>query len=289
MSIYPGVVSGTVVTGGVEVGYHDGGQPLPGPVVVLVHGTGGLTETHFFTLYPMLASRHRVIGIDLSDRAPDGGPLTIEHLVAQVQSVLDQQVPGQAVVLVGYSLGACIAADLAAKFPKAVESLVLLNGWATTDNALRLRLSLWRRLYKQGPPEAQAESMMSSIYSRAWLAARTWAEIEQLRTGYEVGPGSYRMMDLNTRLDISSSLPGIRARTLVIGSTFDQLIPIDHSRELFGGIQDARFTEIGGGHASVTERPAQLFHLIDRFIREPQAHPAGTVIGDDVLQQLNRL
>ncbi|BCW35903.1 alpha/beta hydrolase [Arthrobacter sp. StoSoilA2] len=289
MSIYPGVVSGTVDAAGATVRYYDGGQSGSGPVIVMVHGTGGRTDTHFFTLYPMLASRHRVIGVDMSDQTPGEEPLTVDHLAAQVRAVLDAVVPGRSVVLVGYSLGAATVAVMAAKHPELVEALVLVNGWAVTDHALRLRLSLWRRLYEQGPSEALAEYMMLNVYSRVWLNARSWTEIEQLRTAYQVGPGSNRMMELNSALDISSSLAGIQARTLVIGSTFDQLIPIGHSHELFGGITDARLAKVGSGHASVTERPAEIFHLIDHFVREPQDHPAGTVVGDDVLQQLSRL
>lgn len=289
MSIYPGVVSGTVDAAGATIHYYDGGHSESGPVIVMVHGTGGRTDTHFFTLYPMLASRHRVIGVDLSAQAPAQEALTVEHLATQVRNVLDALVPGQRVVLVGYSLGAATVAVLAATAPELVEALVLLNGWAVTDHALRLRLSLWRRLYEQGPPEALAEFMMLNVYSRAWLKARTWTEIEQLRTAYQVGPGSDRMMELNSALDISPSLTGIQARTLVVGSTYDQLIPIGHSHELFGGIADARLAEIGSGHASVTERPAEIFHLINHFVRDPQGHPADTVVGDDVLQQLNRL
>lgn len=289
MSIYPEVVSGTVHAAGATIGYYDGGQRGTGPVIVMVHGTGGRTDTHFFTLYPMLASRHRVIGVDLSVEAPTQEVLTVEHLADQVRAVLDALVPGQPVVLVGYSLGAATAAFVAAKHPQLVEALVLLNGWAVTDHALRLRLSLWRRIYERETSEALAEFMMLNLYSRTWLNGRTWTEIEQLRSTYQVGPGSNRMMELNSALDISSSLARIQARTLVIGSTFDQLIPVDHSRELFGAITDARYAEVGSGHASVTERPAEIFHLIDHFVQAPQDHPTGTVVGDDVLQQLNRL
>lgn len=289
MNLYPGVVTDTIEATGTAIRYYDGGQLGSEHVIVMVHGTGGRTDKHFFTLYPMLASRHRVIGVDLSDETPGQVPLTVDHLEAQVRAVMEKLVPGQPVVLVGYSLGAATVAVLAAKHPELVAALVLLNGWAVTDHSLRLRLSLWRRLYEQGPPEALAEFMMLNVYSRSWLNARPWSDIDQLCATYQVGPGSDRMMELNSALDISASLDRIRARTLIIGSTFDQLIPVGHSHELFGAITDARLTEISSGHASVTERPAEIFHMIDQFVRHPEAHPAGTVIGDDVLQQLNRL
>ena len=90
--LYPGVVSGTVVcTTGADVGYHDAGQAGDGPVVILVHGTGGRTDTQFFTVFPMLASRHRVIGVDLSPVVRQGAEhLTLDDLIVQVEAVVDR-------------------------------------------------------------------------------------------------------------------------------------------------------------------------------------------------------
>lgn len=297
MELYPDAISGTVVSAtGATVGYHDAGHPGDGPVVILIHGTGGRTETQFFTVFPMIASRHRVIGIDLSPETRSGsGHLTLGDLVSQVEAVVDERVQGQPVAVVGYSLGSCVAAAYAAAHSDTVSAMVLLNGWAKTDNAMRLRFSLWQQLYESGDTAALAMFQLLNIYGRAFLNSipyigpRPWHQIEQLVADYVVGPGSAEYMRLNTVMDISALVADIHARTLIIGSQNDLLVPLEHSHELFGAIAGAALAEIPGGHASVTERPAHLFHLIDRFLREPDVFPAGVIVGDDVVLQLNRL
>lgn len=294
--LYPGVVSGTVVcTTGADVGYHDAGHAGDGPVVILVHGTGGRTDTQFFTVFPMLASRHRVIGVDLSPVVRQGAEhLTLDDLIVQVEAVVDERVPGMQLAVVGYSLGSCVAASFAARHPDTVSALVLLNGWAKTDNALRLRFTLWQKLYESGDADALAMFQLLNVYGRAYvnsipyIGPRPWSHVEQLVADYVVGPGSAEYVQLNAVMDISNLVSAIGARTLVIGSQNDMLIPMEHSHELFGAIASSCLAEIPGGHASVTERPAHLFHLIDRFLREPDAFPAGSTVGDDVVLQLNR-
>ncbi|WP_162600793.1 alpha/beta hydrolase [Paraburkholderia sp. C35] len=293
MSIYPGAQAGEVVFGSAKVGYHDGGDAREGEIpIVLIHGTGGKAETHFFTLYPMLASRHRVIAIDLSDKNHDcrnqDAPLSVSNLAQQVVVTINQIVPGQKVALVGYSLGAAVAIEVAASHTESVDSLVLLNGWARTDNEIRLRLTLWERLRKAGDLRLLAEFMLLNVYSRSFLNSRNWDELCQLAEVYAVGPGSDRQMALNRVLDISGRLAHIQQRTLVIGSRLDQLIPFAHSLELAGGIAGAALAELTCGHGSVTERPAEVFRLIDKFVRRIESNRANVSIYEHgSLSQLN--
>ncbi|RYE41690.1 MAG: alpha/beta hydrolase [Hyphomicrobiales bacterium] len=293
--LYPGTTSGSVTTPcGVTVGYHDAGGTSEQPPVILLHGSGGRTATHFFTLFPMIASRHRVIGIDLVAYPQPGAALTLTDLVEQVVAVIDERASGLPVTLAGYSMGSCVAAAVAATHPEKVAAMALLNGWAKTDNALRLRLALWKKLHDAGDIETLAAFQLLNIYGRAYLDSipyigpRPYTQLEQMCIDYEVGPGSDAHMRLNATMDISALVGHIRARTLVIGSQNDQLVPLEHSHELFGAIEGACLAEIPGGHASVTERPAHLFHLIDRFLREPKAFAPGSTVGDDVVLQLNR-
>lgn len=292
--LYPGTVAGTVEVDGAVVGYQDAGDQRPGrPVVVMIHGTGGSVESHFFTLFPMLASRSRVVGIDLGDAG--GGPLDLDHLVAQVLAVVDERCPGESVSLLGYSMGSCVASATAAAHPARVESLVLLNGWAQTDNAMRLRFDLWQRLHALEDRSHFRAFMVMNVYGRAFLNSipyigpRPWSQVEQMCDDYVTGPSAARHMAMNARMDIADRVVDIACRTLVIGSRGDQLVPLEHSHELFGAIAGSTLAEVAGGHASVTERPAHLFHLVDRFLREPGAFEPGARVDDDVVLQLAAL
>ncbi len=220
--------------------------------------------------------------------------LTLDDLIVQVEAVVDERVPGMQLAVVGYSLGSCVAASFAARHPDTVSALVLLNGWAKTDNALRLRFTLWQKLYESGDADALAMFQLLNVYGRAYvnsipyIGPRPWSHVEQLVADYVVGPGSAEYVQLNAVMDISNLVSAISRPHACHRQPERHADSDEHSHELFGAIASSCLAEIPGGHASVTERPAHLFHLIDRFLREPDAFPAGSTVGDDVVLQLNR-
>lgn len=292
LPLYPGATTGTVRYDGFTAGWTDAGVAVPGRLpVVLVHGTGGTVESHFHTVFPMLASRGRTIGVDLDCGGP-GDRLDLADLVGQVGAVVDHLLGEADCCLLGYSLGSCVATAAAARRPDQVPQLVLLNGWARTDNAMRLRFELWQRLHDEGNDAALAELMLLNVYGRSYLNAipyvgpRPFAQVEQMREAYVVGPGSERQVELNRTMDVTGDVLAVQAQTLVIGSAGDQLVPLEHSQELFGAVERASLAVVPGGHGSVTERPAHVFQLVDRFLREPAAFPAGAVVTDDLVVQL---
>jgi pimeloyl-ACP methyl ester carboxylesterase len=146
-----------------------------------------------------------------------------------------------------------------------------------TDEHQKLRNSIWQQLHDSGS-EALAEFMLLTAYSSRFVATRQPAELQKLLAGIKGGPSRARKMRLNRTIDISAKLSGIRARTLVIGCSDDQMAPIRHSHALFGAIDDSRFVEISSGHAVVHERPAELFTRIDNFVQGVDSEDAGIVL-----------
>ncbi|MCA6221444.1 alpha/beta fold hydrolase [Photorhabdus antumapuensis] len=248
--------------------------------IVLVHGTGGSTEIHFGYLFQLLASENRVISLDFTQPVKADETLMLEHLEKQVEAVIETAASGESVTLIGYSLGAVVVASVAAKRPDLVRNLVLIAGWMKTDLQLERFLSVWRQLYEIQSP-AIADFMMFCAFSSP---NHVNMFPDQPAIGFENAmPGEFEelQMDLNGRVDISQLVPTIKATTLIIGCTHDQMTPIRHSKDLFGAIQDARYTEIDCGHAVVYERPSQLMQVIDQFCADPSFYPAGTLIPAD--------
>lgn len=279
VTFYPGVSQGTVNVDGVEVSYYDtGDKERGGAPIVLLHGTGGSAENNFAALLPMLSFRHRVLALDFVDDLPDSsGPLSVDHFVSQASAVIQRLSPGRPVTLVGYSLGAVAAAVVAAEQPELVGNLVLVAGWMKTDEHQKLRNSVWQHLHDSGS-EALEEFMLLTAFSSRFVATRQPGELQKLLAGIKSAPSRARKMRLNRTIDISSKLSGIRARTLVIGCSDDQMAPIRHSHALFGAINDSRFVEISSGHAVVHERPAELFTRIDNFVQGHDSEDAGAVL-----------
>ena len=277
MSLYAKLREGTVQVGPVTVPWYDteGGEPGE-PPVVLLHGTTGPAEANFWALFPMLAFTRRVITLDFT-LPSDDVELTLDHYVAQAEAVIASRCPGQPVSLVGHSLGAVIAAALAGRSPALVDSLVLVAGWLRTDRQQLLRNHVWQTMHAEGSA-ALSEFAIYTAYSQPYLLSRTPRDYQALLAGAARRSTSPRVMELNRHIDILADCLRITAPTLVVGCTFDQMVPIRHSRELFGAIADSRYLEIASGHAAVQERASEIFVIIDRFAAAPRAAAAGTIL-----------
>lgn len=279
MKIHPEAKVGTLRIGQREVTYHDTGNPVDDrQAVVLVHGTGGSASTHFRTVFPMLAARHRVIAVDWGHHAePAGGEtdLTLSDLADQVAAVIEHRSPNKPVHLVGYSLGAVVSASIAGERPDLVDTLTLIAGWVTSDLQQKLRYRLWNRLVELEDKRVLQEFSTFTAFSAQFLRGKTWPELEALITSRVVRDGTRAETALNATIDISEHASRISAPTLIIGCTEDQMVPFRHSLLLFGAITDARLARVESGHAVTSERPAQVFKLIDDFVGSPASVPAG--------------
>jgi pimeloyl-ACP methyl ester carboxylesterase len=259
----------TVDVSGVPVFYSVAGN---GPSLLLIHGTAGSSETNFGHLRDYFTENHTVITPDYSGSgetplpAPDNSELTVEQLVAQVVTAT-REVTDAPVDVVGFSLGAVIAAAAAAQSPGLVRRLVLINGWAREDDPRqRLAVELWRRLPELDEAAFAAYSTLL-IFSPAFLAAFGEAALKETVAGVKASPGTLRQIELDRRLDISHLVSTIAAPTLVVGSTQDQLIPVEHSRELHESIRGSRYAELDSGHMVLFEKPTELVDLIQDFLR----------------------
>lgn len=270
--LHPRSQYGVLPVNGCTIPFHDTGEPGDtGTAIVLLHGTGGSTRSHYGTVYPMLAARHRVIGIDVQ---PYEG-VTIEALTHQIEAVVAHRVPDAAVHLVGYSLGAVLATSIAGRNQPLTKTLTLIAGWIRTDKHQRLRNSIWNSLMKSGGDRVLQEFQTLMAHHPQFLRSRPDADLERLISSRLFRSGITDEMRINYDVDLTQEVEKVTAPTLVVGCLQDQMVPIMHSYQLFGGIQNARLAEVDSGHAVTVERPAQIFMLIDDFVRQPEAVAEG--------------
>ena len=206
-TLVPGAVAGTVDVGGTRVSFEDSSNNGDGRTpIVLVHGTGGSPATHFGYIYPLLATRGRVIAITLADPVDRGThDLHIRDFVDQVAAVMTHTLSGESAALVGYSLGAVVAAVVAATHPDLIHSLTLVCGWAQTDTQQVLRNEVWRGLRVSGA-DLIKEFSVYSAFGGPFLAARTREEIQPVIDGVVITPFTDAQMELNRRIDIRDEL-----------------------------------------------------------------------------------
>jgi len=202
------------------------------------------------------------------DAADDGGELTLPGLADQVADAADAA-GLETFDLVGFSLGAAVAAQLAADRPQRVRGLVLIAGAANTidDARCQIQFALWERLCTTDP-DLFARVALLSVLSPAFVRAMTLEEAEAaVAFGVEHRqPGTARQLALDRRIDLRSSLGLIRARTLVVGHAFDTVLPVEHARELHAGIPGAEYAELPTGHHSLLEQPDVVAKLVREFL-----------------------
>nr|WP_285427232.1 alpha/beta hydrolase [Variovorax paradoxus] len=98
---------------------------------MLLHGWSCDSHDWIWQL-PMLESRYRVVAVDLrghgrSEVMPSGAYMPADY-VADIESLIQMKFPGQKFILMGHSMGAQIAARLAAQRPDLVSAVVSIDG-----------------------------------------------------------------------------------------------------------------------------------------------------------------
>ncbi|MFC0267133.1 alpha/beta fold hydrolase [Kushneria aurantia] len=244
------------------------GEPL-----ILVHGTGGDAESNWSALVEPLSDEWKLIRPDYAGSGKtmdDGRPLTADDLVEQILAVAD--VAGASSFhLLGFSLGAALAARIAGDHPERVRSLILVNGFASSDETrLQLQFTLWRDLIRTDRP-AMARLIMLTGFSPSALASFSAESLQQIidttvaDTNWE---GMARQVDLDLSINVTESVARIIAPTLVIGCSHDHMVPPGHARNLADTIVGARYMELPSGHLVPMEQPRALTEQVSAFLRE---------------------
>jgi pimeloyl-ACP methyl ester carboxylesterase len=235
--------------------------------VVLLPGVGGTTASDFSFLLPLLARTRRVLAVDLSYGSAETPDL--DGLLDQLAEVLRQLLPGRTVTLIGFSMGATVAASFSAQNP-GVASLVLVTPVLRASNRHRL-LAVLRSHLSASDPEALSSLDIYSAYSSIFLDQHS-------PEPFLTGAVTAAQFALFADTDLTGALPQITIPTLVVGCTNDDLAGVEAARLLFASLPNARYAEIDSGHAVLVERPAEVLAIIREFVFHPVRHRAGSVL-----------
>ena len=125
------VKSGRVDVDGIQYHYQIRGQGAP---LLLLHGGLGSVDM-FAPIMPMLGAKRQIIGVDLQGhgRTPLGSrPISMAAMGADMAAILKKLGYGPVDVM-GYSMGAGVAFQLAVQHPQQVRRLVLVSGSFAKD------------------------------------------------------------------------------------------------------------------------------------------------------------
>jgi 3-oxoadipate enol-lactonase len=244
--------------------------------VVLLHGTSGQSED-WSQVVEQLTRHRRVIPLNYAESVPGTDSENAPGVYDFAERVVAAAGAGgtHRFDLIGYSLGAAVAASIAAEYPERVRSLVLVSGFSYgSDPRMRLQFDLWLQLARTDKI-ALAKLLLVSGLSREFLSAFDENTIDGIIQSF-VAMSDWPLIEQNIRvdlaLDVREQAKKIKAPTLSITGKYDQIVPPCYTEELADLIPSAKRVEIPSGHLSFVEKPIDLASAISTFLLEK--HPS---------------
>lgn len=242
--------------------------PEDGPVLVLGASLGTPGEIWAPQL-PALSGRYRVVRYDHRGHggspAPPG-PYTLDELGGDLLALLDTVGAGR-VRLAGLSLGAMLAAWVAARAPERVERLALLacSPRFGTAQTWTEREATVRAEGVAAVADGALERWFPPGYAGSHAGTVAWVRRLLLTTGTE---GYAACCAALAGADLTPALPQITAPTLVVAGAEDPASPPAHAQALAAGISGPTRVEVvpGAAHLVGVAAPEAVNRLLLDFL-----------------------
>ncbi|WP_340616598.1 alpha/beta fold hydrolase [Xenorhabdus entomophaga] len=234
--------------------------------VVFLHGTNSSGSSSFGEIKKAFIGDRTVIIPDYAGCGHSGLPseaLTIEHIAEQIAVVIEDsgEVP---VDLVGVSLGAVVAAVVAAKYPHLINKLILTAPWATNDDPRhQLIFNTWLHLELNDKASSMAFGLSHAL-SPEFISSLGHETIQKI-CSQPAEKEIEKRIALGLNINIKDYLNQIDKDTLVIGLSRDTLIPPYLVRDVYNNVKNSTYKEINSGHAVHIEKPTEWIDLIKDF------------------------
>ncbi|HVN74596.1 MAG TPA: alpha/beta fold hydrolase [Methanoregula sp.] len=255
---------------GIRIAYRAAGSGYP---LVLINGLASPMDTWNPPVLERLSRYHRLIIFDPRGTGFSGSseePCSISLFACDVLHLMDALGIDRADIL-GFSLGASVAQELAIGSPGRVRKLVLVGGSCGGKDAEGPDPEVWRRLIdRSGPADELASRIFSLIFPAGWLedhdplmycpeVSETTPPGEVIRQAesFLSWPGSYNRLDR------------IRSDVLVIAGLEDAVIPPENSILLSEKIPGARLVLFrGAGHGLMYQCRDRFCECVGEFLED---------------------
>jgi pimeloyl-ACP methyl ester carboxylesterase len=251
--------------GAAQVEYDQHGA---GPHLLLIHSL--LTELTVFDLVlPRLAEQHTVTRINLPGFGASS-PLALNSLedhadhVARIMDAL--KLPTDTTVF-GNGFGAFVALVLAIRHGKRFGNLIVADCLAAFPEPARVPFRVMAEKVSSGGMQAVLDTAIGRMFPPAYAQAhaKVIADRKAKLAGVDAQCFARACLALST-MDLTSRVPGIRNRVLVMCGALDQTTPAALAKQLADRIPGARYEEIvESGHCPMLEQPDTLTRSILTF------------------------
>jgi pimeloyl-ACP methyl ester carboxylesterase len=258
--------------------------PIPAqkPLLVMIHGFRG--THHGLLLIAKKLQGYSIIVPDLPGfgRGPKLQQYDLDGYVTWLKSFITKHADGRPIILFGHSFGSIICAAYAARFPKSIEKLVLVNpiGAPALEGPNQFMTKLAVLYYKIGAKAPER-------FAHKWLAAKPIVRImsatmakthdKGLRTYIHHQHDAYfslfhspqsvleafQTSISHTVRDFAKDIP---VPTLLIAGSLDDITPLSDQYALVKKFPHAQLKVLNDvGHLTHYETPEQVASLVQRF------------------------
>lgn len=231
--------TGTVKVNDISIYYeiHGEGEPL-----VLIMGWT-FNSAHWFLQLPAFSEEYRVVvfdnrGTGRSDK-PDG-PYTMEMMAGDTAGLLDS-IDIDAAHIYGISMGGMIAQEFALRYPHKVTSLILGSTTCGGPNSIPSAPHVDPEAAER-TPEENIRANLERIWSQEFIDNNPDLVGQHIAATLEYPTPTCGRLGQQKAVwahDTYDRLPQIRAPTLVIAGSVDELVPVENSKILASRIPDA--------------------------------------------------
>lgn len=252
----------------VTLAYRQSGSGYP---VVFINGLGSTMDMWNPPILKKISRYFRVIIFDNrgTGYSSASDKLFSIPLFARDTATLMDALGISSAHIIGLSMGASIAQELAISFPEKVNRLILVAGECGGSESERMQPEILARLMdKSGTMNDVINRMFSLLFPRSWLAthdpSRYCPEVFETTDDKIVARQSAAFFGWTGSF---SRLGEICSPTLVINGTEDVIVPPVNSRILSRRIPGAELVEImGAGHGLMYQFPDQFSDCVLRFL-----------------------
>lgn len=251
------------------------------PPVVCLPGFGCSTYIFRHTLVPLASAGYRAIAVDLkghglSDKPADASGYTLEAMRAHVIEILDA-LGLQSVRLIGLSMGAALAAHVAAAIPERVPNVVLVStvGFDGVPGLSVVQAFTPEAVTKLAPRIANrslVRLMLRGVYGK--LRDFSERDVEEYWAPTQFPEFVTAMRHLLHEFDWKATFPALPMRWMAIAGTMDYLARRGTVEEAARTRPEGELLVVeGAGHVVLDESPDFVNASIIRFFKATAGRP----------------
>jgi pimeloyl-ACP methyl ester carboxylesterase len=241
--------------------------------LVFIHGSGG-DHTAWLNQYAQLKKKYNIVAVDLPGhgRSEGSGESHVKDYGVWINKLLDALKLNESII-VGHSLGAAIALQLAIDHPEKIAGIVCLGG------GMKMPVNpFFLDFLKTSPAQMPAEiTELICKYSLAKENRPQFSAVLQKSISGSKVDILYGDLSACDEMDLTGEAEKIKVPALIICGAEDKMTPPDLSRALAANIRGSNLEIIANaGHMVMLEQPAAFRKALEKFTASISASAAAS-------------